>query len=146
MKKVNFIGIAKADEIEWKRALDCEGKCLPKHANGTLEVYTIGKPIQQKMIKENGIRIALCDEVEPDFNIYDYAIGHSRIEYGDRYLYIPKSINIMKSSETSIRFIAGILNRPYKESFRRNRSFWGGMYQKKLKRMYRVFFWEGMFK
>lgn len=40
----------------------------------------------------NCIRIFVATEcIEPDFNVCDYAIGYSKLSYGDRYLYFPAS-------------------------------------------------------
>ncbi len=41
-------------------------------------------------LKYNCIKIALiCENVVPDFNFFDYAVGFDYLEFGDRYLRVP---------------------------------------------------------
>lgn len=52
--------------------------------------YIIHSCFGHDILKYHGIRIAwLGENLQPDFNISDYAIGFGRINFGDRYMRIP---------------------------------------------------------
>lgn len=49
------------------------------------------------------VRILILGEnIRPDFNLYDYACGFDKIEFGDRYLYYPLYCDIRYRDETKI--------------------------------------------
>ncbi len=49
------------------------------------------------------VRILILGEnIRPDFNLYDYACGFDKMEFGDRYLYYPLYCDIRYRDETKI--------------------------------------------
>lgn len=55
--------------------------------------YIIGSVYSKEALKYEGIRIFYTGEnICPDFNMYDYAIGFEHLHYGDRYTYVPNYI------------------------------------------------------
>ena len=54
-----------------------------------------------KCFQYDCVRILILGEnIRPDFNLFDYACGFDKIEFGDRYLYYPLYCNIRYREET----------------------------------------------
>lgn len=52
--------------------------------------YIIHSCFGHEVLKYNGVRIMwLGENLQPDFNISDYAVGFGRMSFGDRYLRVP---------------------------------------------------------
>lgn len=78
-------------------------KLLEKHYyidNNEMPDYTISSMYTKSALAYDGIRIFYTGEnFSPDFNLFDYAIGFEKMNFGDRYIYCPNYIINPKYAE-----------------------------------------------